>query len=108
MRLPAIRTLCLSLLVGLLAGALGGCGAKKIDRAVVEKAIEISIAQQQHVIAIVSCPKDVESQRGKVFYCGATLGSGRQLPITVSVKDDQGNVHYSGFNGFVNGRPAGS
>jgi len=77
-----------------------------IDHTVVEKAIEISIAQQQHVIAIVSCPKGVVAAAGKHFLCSATLGSGRQLPITVTATDDKGNVTYTGFNGFANGKPA--
>lgn len=87
--------------------ALAGCGSSStvIDHTVVQTAIEISIAQQQHVIAIVSCPKGIVAQTGRRFYCSATLASGRQLPITVTATDDNGDVSYSGFNGFVNGRP---
>ena len=93
--------------MGLGACLLAGCGSSTttIDHTVVEKAIEISIAQQQHVIAIVSCPKGITAQAGRRFYCSATLASGRQLPITVTATDASGNVTYTGFNGYVNGRP---
>ena len=91
-----------------LGAALAGCGSSGtvIDHTVVEKAIEISIAQQQHIITIVSCPKGVVAHTGERFYCSATLASGRQLLITVVSTDSSGNVSYAGFNGFVNGRPA--
>ncbi len=98
-------------LAAVLAGALAlsGCGGSTtvIDHTVVEKAIEISIAQQQHIITIVSCPKGVVAVKGVRFYCTATLASGHQLPITVTATDRRGDVTYSGLNGFVNGRPAG-
>src|SRR5208283_1438609 len=91
-----------------LAGvAIGGCGATAtINSYQLEKAIAISVAEQQHVISIVNCPSHVAAQKGNVFYCGVTLATGRTLPITVTVKDDHGNVHYSGFNGYVNGHPS--
>ena len=94
-------------LAGVGAALLAGCGSSSttIDHTVVEKAIEISIAQQQHVIAIVSCPKGIVAQDGRRFYCSATLASGRQLPIAVTATDGRGDVTYSGFHGFVNGRP---
>ncbi len=103
--IPLARALA-AVLVGTLA--LSGCGSTTvIDHTIVEKAIEISIAQQQHIITIVSCPKGVVAAAGTRFYCSATLASGRQLPITVSATDSRGDVTYTGLNGFVNGRPAG-
>jgi uncharacterized ParB-like nuclease family protein len=87
--------------------ALSGCGssATVVDHTLVEKAIEISIAQQQHVLSIVSCPKGLTAKKGLRFVCGATLASGKQLPISVLASDAKGNVTYTGFNGFVNGQP---
>jgi len=42
----------------------GGHDAVTIDHTVVETGIETGIAQQQHVIAVVSCPKGIEAKRG--------------------------------------------
>ena len=68
-----------------------------IDQQNLQTAIEVSIARQKHVLAIVQCPKGVAAKKGVTFTCIATLASGRQLPFTVTGKDDKGNVHYAGF-----------
>lgn len=92
---------------GLVAGALVGCGDDPvvIDHGVVEKGIEAGIAQQQQILATVACPPDIEARKGVEFVCTATLKSGRQVPVTVTGTDDKGNVSYSGFDDFRNGRP---
>ena len=89
-------------------GAVGGCGGgggRVIDHTVVEKAIEVGIAQQQHVLSIVTCPLGLHSRTGLKFTCEATLADGRQYPINAVARDDKGNIHYSGLPGFVRGRP---
>lgn len=101
-----------ALLVAVSAVALSACGGTDepatVDHTIVESAIATSIARQQHVIAIVACPKGVRQERGKRFTCTATLASGRQVPVNASVQDDKGNVRYSGFEGFVGGKPSGA
>lgn len=89
--------------------AFAGCGEDPVilDHGVVENGIEAGIAQQQRILTTVACPPDIEARKGKTFVCTATLASGRQLPINVTATDDKGNVSYSGFEGFRNGRPVG-
>jgi hypothetical protein len=91
----------------LLAGCGGGGGGDgtTIDHTVVETGIETGIAQQQHRASVVSCPKDVKAKTGRTFTCTATLMSGDQHPVTVTVTAADGSVHYEGLNGFVGGRP---
>lgn len=77
--------------------ALAGCGAgsaKTIDPTRVEKAIEVSIAQQTHRLAIVVCPTGIKRAKGQKFNCIATLAHGEQFPFRVTQKDDNGNVHF--------------
>jgi Domain of unknown function (DUF4333) len=93
----------------LLVAVFAGCGDDPVvlDHGVVENGIEAGIAQQQHVLATVACPPDIEAHEGGKFVCTATLASGRQLPVDVEMTDDTGNVSYSGFQGFSNGHPSG-
>ncbi len=91
------------------AGLLAGCGAGTgfvIDHSVVENAIEVSIAQQQHVLTIVTCPAGITAARGNRFQCTVTFANGSQAPVTVTEIDDKGNVRYTGLRGYVNGRKA--
>jgi uncharacterized protein DUF4333 len=85
------------------AGCGGGHGTT-VDHGNLQTAIAISIAQQKHQLAIVSCPKGVKAKKGVTFTCTATLAFGRQAPFTVTGKDDKGNVHYEGFAG-INATP---
>jgi Domain of unknown function (DUF4333) len=99
----------LSLALAGAALAVAGCGSDPvvIDHSVVETAIETSALKQQHVFTVVSCPKDIVASKGRRFTCTATLRSGTQVPVTVTARDDKGNVHYEGFRGFTNGRQSG-
>jgi hypothetical protein len=93
-----------------LAGALAllvlaGCGSTTtttvtapktttIDPTRVEKAIEVSVAEQSHRLSIVVCPTGIKRQKGKTFNCIATLSQGDKYPFRVTQKDNRGNVHY--------------
>jgi hypothetical protein len=82
------------------AVSLAGCGGDSgttIDHTIVEKAIEVSVAQQRHEIVIVACPKDVKAKKGRTFTCSATTARGRQYPFRVTARDSKGNVHYVGL-----------
>ena len=82
----------------------GGSGGFKIDPNVVENAIQVGIAQQQHVITIVTCPLGVIAKQGDHFQCNVTFANGSRAPVTVKELDDKGDVHYEGLPGYVNGR----
>ena len=81
------------------AALVAGCGdgGKPIDHTTLEKAIEVSVAQQRHQIVIVACPKGVKSKKGKRFTCTATTAQGKQYPFRVTAKDDKGHVKYVGL-----------
>ena len=85
--------------VGLVLATLTGCGeespaANTIDPSRVEKAIEVSVAEQSHRLSIVICPTGIKREQGKTFVCVATLGNGQKYPFNVTQKDDQANVSY--------------
>ncbi|MFZ0041990.1 MAG: DUF4333 domain-containing protein, partial [Solirubrobacteraceae bacterium] len=83
-----------------------GSGSKSvvIDHNVVQNAIEVGVAQQQHVLSIVTCPPGITAKKGVTFACTVTFADGKQGSVTVTGIDDQGNVRYSGLNGFVRGQ----
>jgi hypothetical protein len=84
---------------------LAGCGGSsfKIDPNVVENAIQVGIAQQQHVLTIVTCPPGVTATKGGHFQCTVTFAHGNQAPVMVRELDDKGDVHYEGLPGYVHG-----
>jgi hypothetical protein len=87
--LPALAT------AGLATVAAIGCGSSgTVDATRIEKAIEVSVAQQRHVLSIAVCPTGVARQAGKQFTCTVTMANGQQSRFIVTEKDDKGNVHY--------------
>jgi hypothetical protein len=103
-------TVRLAGLVALLA--LAGCGGNSstsepktvtIDPTRVEKAIEVSVAEQSHKMSIVVCPTGIRRQKGKTFNCIATLSQGDKYPFRVTQKDARGNVHYEQASGATTG-----
>ena len=87
--------------------ACGGSSGFTIDHSIVQTAIEVGIAQQQHTLAIVSCPPGIKAHKGGRFVCTVTFRNGSQSAVTVTELDDHGNVHYAGLRGYVNGRLSG-
>ncbi|HUR85349.1 MAG TPA: DUF4333 domain-containing protein [Solirubrobacteraceae bacterium] len=97
---------------GLLLLALGGCGSDgapatgnttTIDPTRVEKAIEVSVAEQSRRMSIVVCPTGIKREKGKKFNCIATLATGDKYPFEVTQKDAKGNVHYEQAAGDTEG-----
>jgi len=92
------------------AGAVSGCGGGggvAINPSVVENAIQVGIAQQQHVLTIVTCPVGITARKGARFDCTVTFANGTQSPVTVTEQDDRGDVHYEGLHGYVGGHRRG-
>lgn len=92
--------------------ALAGCGSDSstsasktvtIDPTRVEKAIEVSVAEQSHRLSIVVCPTGIKREKGKRFNCIATLAQGDKYPFRVTQKDALGNVHYEQATGGTKG-----
>ena len=76
------------------AAAVAGCGSLNTGKA--ESEIAKAIQSQVGVtVASVDCPKDVKPKAGAVFTCTATGKDGTAAEITVTQKDDKGNVHIS-------------
>ena len=84
----------------LLAGCGSGGGAATIDHVTLEKAIEVSVAQQRHQIVLVACPKGIKAKKGVVFTCSAYTAAGKRYAFRVTGKDSKGNVHYVGLGGL--------
>lgn len=75
-------------------GVVGCGGGGTLDATRIEKAIEVSIAQQRHVLSIAVCPTGLTRQAGRHFTCTATVASGRHFSFLVTEKDNKGNVRY--------------
>jgi hypothetical protein len=84
----------LAVLALAIVGVAGCGGSGTLDATRIEKAIEVSVAQQRHVLSIAVCPTGVTRQAGRRFTCTATVASGRQFSFLVTQKDDKGNVTY--------------
>ena len=81
--------------VALAIVGVAGCGGSgTLDATRIEKAIEVSVAQQRHILSIAVCPTGVTRQAGRQFTCTATLASGHQFSFLVTEKDNKGNVRY--------------
>ena len=80
---------------GLACVAVIGCGGTgTLDATRIEKAIEVSVAQQRHILSIAVCPTGVTRQAARQFTCTATVASGSQFSFLVTEKDNKGNVRY--------------
>ena len=86
------------ILIILLAGAtaVAGCGTKTIDDGKAEKAIKAEVARQAGAdVRSVSCPDDVEPEKGGTFTCRVTGTDGSAGDVNVTQKDDEGRVRFS-------------
>ena len=82
-------------LPALAALAFAGCGEKKLDTGKLEGKIKQGIEQQSGVkIKSVDCPSDRKLKKGDRFKCSAKSTSGQTIPVTVTQRDDKGNVFY--------------
>ena len=108
MRMTASLTVAGALALLVLAGCGGDSDSSApntttIDPTRVEKAIEVSVAEQSKRLSIVVCPTGIKREKGKTFNCVATLSQGDKYPFRVTQKDDQGNVSYEQATGDTQG-----
>lgn len=82
----------------LAALAITGCGASVgggIDTDKAESEIRTLVEKQVGSgVKSVSCPDDVEEKKGDVFTCEVVGTDGSKGDVTVTQKDDEGNVNF--------------
>jgi Domain of unknown function (DUF4333) len=86
--------------------ALAGC-SKKIDTDKAERSIKAGLQSKSGgrvAIASVTCPDDVDLEKGKRFDCTVKGTNGRTATVTVVQTDDRGSVTYSGNLAALAGR----
>jgi hypothetical protein len=81
--------------------ALGGCGEDKVNADEVEQGIEQDLSSATTEIRSVSCPDDVEKQKGATFECTAKLTDGGKATIVVEQTTAAGTYEYSYKPGSV-------
>jgi hypothetical protein len=92
-----MRRLLAAVAVAPAALAVVGC-AKKIDTDKAERSIKAGLESKSRgaTIVSVSCPKDIDVQKGKRFDCTVKGTNGKTATVTVVQTDDKGSVTYSG------------
>jgi hypothetical protein len=100
-----MRRLLAAVAVAPAALAVVGC-AKKIDTDKAEQSIKAGLESKSRgaTIASVTCPNDVDVQKGKRFDCTVKGTNGKTAIVTVLQTDDKGNVTYSGNLSALAGR----
>lgn len=89
MRSRSVRLAALAVL------AVAAC-TKTLDTEGLEGELKAQIEEQTgSPIASVSCPEDVEVETGGEFTCTAEEESGATFTITVTQRDDKGNVDWA-------------
>jgi hypothetical protein len=86
--------------------AVAGC-SKKIDTDKAERSIKAGLQSKSGgtvAIASVTCPDDVDIEKGKRFDCTVKGTNGRTATVTVVQTDDKGSVTYSGNLAALAGR----
>lgn len=75
--------------IALLAAAC----SRPLDIDGLESQLEAQVEQELATEGLtVTCPDDVKAEAGSTFTCEASEASGATMVITVTQKDDQGNV----------------
>ena len=88
----------LLLLPALAAALLAGCsiGTTTIDSDKAEKKITEGFEQQVpgSEVKSLSCPDDVEAEKGQTATCDITLADGKKGTINVRVLNDDGDIRW--------------
>jgi Domain of unknown function (DUF4333) len=86
--------------------AVAGC-SKKIDTDKAERSIKAGLESKtggRVSIASVTCPDDIDVEKGKRFDCTVKGTNGRTGTVTVVQTDNKGSVTYSGNLAALAGR----
>jgi hypothetical protein len=88
-----MRPLLAAIAVMFGALAIGACGATTIDAKKGEKFIRGVVTEQIAArVKAVNCPEDVKTKKGDTFVCSVTGADGSRGDVTVTQRDDDGNV----------------
>ena len=72
-----------------------GCGDQTLDTASLESQIKNTLSERTgFAIRSVSCPDEVEAERGARFACTVTTGTGERVRVNVIQEDDEGGVSW--------------
>jgi hypothetical protein len=75
--------------------ALSACGEDKLDTGNIEDEIAPQLATEYGTKdADVSCPDDVDAEKGGEFDCDVTAPGGVETKVRVTQEDDEGNVSW--------------
>lgn len=76
--------------------ALASCGTSRIDSEKGEAFIRGVVADQVGArVATVTCPDDVETEKGDTFTCSVAGADGSKGDVLVTQRDDDGNLSVS-------------
>jgi hypothetical protein len=82
---------------------LAGCGEKRIVAGDLEAKLRTSLADRSGVsVKSVSCPDDVDVEKGARFDCTAVRPDGKRVVVGVTLTNDKGGLTY-----VVRGRGGG-
>jgi Domain of unknown function (DUF4333) len=70
-----------------------GCGESKLDTSRLEDQIQKTLSDRTgFTIESVSCPDDVQAEKGGTFRCTVTTSRGERAVANVTQTDDKGGV----------------
>jgi hypothetical protein len=78
-----IRAACTLVVTVTLVALAAGCGSDTIDADQVEQDIEQDLSTATARIESISCPDDVEKEKGATFQCDARLSGGGKAKVDV-------------------------
>jgi Domain of unknown function (DUF4333) len=80
--------------------AFAGCGETVIDSTKTEEALEANLSRSLNEdVAAVSCPSDVEVEKGKTFSCSVKLKKGAEQTATLKILNEDADVSVINLNG---------
>jgi len=72
---------------------VAGCGETVIDSTKTEEALEANLSKQLNEdVASVSCPSNVEVEKGKTFNCSVKLKKGTEQTATLKILNEDADV----------------
>jgi Domain of unknown function (DUF4333) len=94
----SLSALCAAAIVAALAFA--GCGETVIDSTKTEEALEANLSKSlNEKVVSVSCPSDVEVEKGTTFNCSVKLEKGQEQTATLKILNSDADVSVINLSG---------